>query len=182
MNLLTEKEQFVRDLIETKFEYEDTSLDFITLRQKELASLQLAPRELSLILDRFKSEKRIRDYVIHPSIKVWTTREYWQNPNLENLDLRYDRDTRALVYGQHKIPLHGPKTIRIVSAILTYSLNTLVDEQDILDKAFDEIDTARPEFQRTVRDTVRRVNKKVAEKTSKKDLFLYQGSKVRTNV
>lgn len=175
---LREKEMKVRSLIEEKIEYGDS----LVLRQEELRKWDVSPREISLILEKFLKEKRIRDYAVRPSVRIWTTPEYWKHPNLKNLRLRYDSDKRAMLYGEHLISIGGKKERAICAAILKRPHGRFIDEDDILDDAFSDYDTTDKKFRRTVRDAVIRLNTKVNGVIGRKDLFLFQGSKVRVNV
>ena len=175
---LREKEVKVRSLIEEKIEYGDR----LALRQEELRKWDISPREISLILEKFEKEKRIHKYEVRPRVRVWTTLEYWKHPNLENLTLCYETTKRSIVFGQHEIPLRGKTQIGVCKAILSRPLGEFIEESDILDEVFGESYDNPSAHKRTVRDSARALNKKVERQVGKKDLFFFQGSKVRVNL
>lgn len=179
---LREKEQKLRDLIEDKLEYAEG--DSIFLLEQELERLGLSGRESSTLLDKFEKEKRITSYTGRGGKKVWSSLIKWRNPGTQSRNIKFDRKTRNLIAGLHKIPIAGRIMIGACAEIVERSKKCkwgFVEEDDILDAIYNEEDTADKKHSVALRHAVIRLNR-ITQKRIGRKLFHQEGSKIRVLV
>lgn len=167
--------------VELRYRTIDARANLLQIRSDEVNALAGSRRDIAFILDRLESEKRIYTYEGNGGgFNIWTTPEYYESPNLTDLDVSFDEKTGTLLYGGHEIRLRvGDKMYHVARAMFRKGkpLSRPVSEDTILEKYLNDESIGG----RTVLDAKYALNKKVEEATGKDDLFVFEGSRLRLN-
>ncbi|MEK7500249.1 MAG: hypothetical protein AAB649_06655 [Patescibacteria group bacterium] len=86
--------------------WNDGKANVIQVRAYELLRIGISCSALSYILEELQAGKRILMFSVRDDAEIWTTPEYWANNTFVG-EVAFDRKTRTLLYGPHRIHVRG---------------------------------------------------------------------------